>query len=274
MEEEVAMAASTPTSTSTPAPAPTLEQRAIKALTDEVGSSILASLVNETETAIATATNDAEVAEATALDAIASPDPVKARAVMEEAKFKVSRLRSLLPRLQERFGEAALQERYNAWVKEFDAFAPERDAAAEELRVIYTEITSKIVPLLIRIEQIDAKASRIALSKPVQYQDGRWLQKNVEMLARGIDGVGLHGHTIMKDLKLPNWENPSKLSWPLPSNIDWSTTVPIVAHPGGDWWKVQQAAVAQQRAEDAKRAEELVQEEGRTRNNPALWKRG
>ena len=48
----------------------------------------------------------------------------------------------------------------------------------------------------------------------------------VEMAARGITGIGLHGHSIMKDLKLPDFAEPTKLAWPPPT--------PCVSGPGCD----------------------------------------
>jgi hypothetical protein len=78
--------------------APTPEQKIVKAFTDEaIASNDLAVLVEETTAAIANAENDAEITKATALDPLQSPDPVKARATMEDAEFKATRLRNLLP---------------------------------------------------------------------------------------------------------------------------------------------------------------------------------
>ena len=77
----------------------------------------------------------------------------------------------------------------------------------------------------------------------------------------------------MQNLKLPDPEKPDELVWPRPTNYFSISMVPITKHPGGDWWQVKQAENARRRAEDEKRAEALVQEEGRIRNNPALWRR-
>src|ERR1700730_18529979 len=39
----------------------------------------------------------------------------------------------------------------------------------------------------------------------------------VEMAARGITGIGRHGLSIMTDLTLPDFGEPTKLAWPPPT---------------------------------------------------------
>src|ERR1035437_8264745 len=147
--------------------APTLEQKIVKALTDEaIASNDLAVLVEETTAAIAIAENDATVAEGAALDPLQSPDPVRARAVMVDARFRATRLRNLLPRLQARFEEVAEKERYASWVADFERIKPEVDVLAEEFRTTYTAFIAKIIPTLRRIEHINAEVSRLHQSKP------------------------------------------------------------------------------------------------------------
>jgi uncharacterized membrane protein YccC len=125
--------------------APTLEQHIVKALTDDtITSRDLGSLLTKTETAITTATNDAKVAEATALDPLASPDANKARATLGDARFKAERLRSLLPRLQTRYEEIADKEKYANWIIRYEALLPQHDALAEEIKTAYAEAVAKI----------------------------------------------------------------------------------------------------------------------------------
>jgi hypothetical protein len=66
--------------------------------------------------------------------------------------------------------------------------------------------------------------------------------------------------------------NQSRVSYP--SRNLTPTPLPFRPHPAGNWWREKQADAARRRAEDEKRAEELAQEGGRVRNNPALWKKG
>ena len=244
------------------APTPTLEQKIVKAFTDEtIASNDLANLLAETETAIAVADNDATVAEATALDPLQSPDPVKARAVMEDARFKADRLRSLLPRLQSRYEEMNKREVEAAWIVQYDALKPQRDALAEEVKTVYSAAVAKLVPVLSRIEHINAEVSRLHQSKPPRAykdDDGRWLNEIPPL----------------KLLALPNPDRPTELSWPPPANINYANITPILGNPGGDWWQATQAENARGRIEDEARAEALREEEARVRNDPKLWRRG
>src|SRR5471030_806817 len=102
----------------TTAKAPTFEEVLVDALTDyNINSNALYDLVEEAKTAITTATNDAAIAKAVALDPLQSPYADTARVAMEAARFKADRLRSLLPRLQERLTEVGNHEEYTAWLK-------------------------------------------------------------------------------------------------------------------------------------------------------------
>jgi hypothetical protein len=249
---------------------PTLEQRIVKALTDEtIAANDLAVLVEETTAAIAIAENDATVAEATALDPLQSPDPVKARAVMEDAKFRATRLRNLLPRLQERFDKVSLDEQYAAWRPQFEAIKAERDAANAKFRTAFTAFVADVVPQMLRLEQINAETSRVSAAKPTDAReangDGCWL-------ALGPEDQLIH--TIMQNLKLPDWEKPNALAWPQPVNYFSAGIVPIFQNPGANWHEVLAEENARGRIEDEARAAAMREEEGRVRNDPKLWKRG
>jgi hypothetical protein len=114
----------------------TLEHRIAEALSDNNISSLdVADLLNENEMAIAMADNDATVAEATALDPLQSPDLHKARATVEDAKFRATRLRTLLPRLG----------RHAKWASEYDRVKIKRDNAAKKIRELYPQMAAKLV---------------------------------------------------------------------------------------------------------------------------------
>ena len=72
----------------------TTEQRIIAALTNrDIKSDALASLIVDTEAAIAAAEKTAEAERAKALDPLQSPDADAAHAAMQSAEFAVRRLR-------------------------------------------------------------------------------------------------------------------------------------------------------------------------------------
>jgi hypothetical protein len=243
-------------------PTPTLEQKIVKAFTDEtIASNDLANLLAETETAIAIAENDATAAEATALDPLQSPDPVKARAVMEDARFKADRLRSLLPRLQSRYEEIIRREEEAAWNIRYEALKPQRDALAEKVKTVYAAFVAEYVPMLNKVELINAEVSKLCQSKPSRrYEDGD-------------DGKWLTDVPTLADLKLPDPDKPSQMAWPKPVSYFSPEIVPILGSPGSDWWKIQQEENAKRKATEEARAEALHAEEARVRNDPKLWKR-
>jgi hypothetical protein len=113
-----------------------------------------------------------------------------------------------------------------------------RDAAAEELKVIYPEFEAKLVGLLLRIEEVDREVRRVKSEKPFDAKeangDGRWLLET-ELVARGLDHFRIHDLQIMRDLKLPQFEAGAQLAWPPHRPIDWSSVAPVARHPGADW---------------------------------------
>jgi hypothetical protein len=218
----------------------TLEQRISAALADnnDIDSSVLATLIAETETAVTTADEAATTAHQLAFDLIASPDAGKARAAMEQAIFTRGRLRNVLPKLQQHFDDVLSQEEYAACVMQYEAIKIKRDAAAAELRTLYPEFAGKLVDLLLRIEVVDREVVRVRSAKPFDAKeangDGRWLVET-ELAARGLDHFGVHDLKILKDLALPSFTEPTKLAWPPHRPVDWSSVVPVFRHPGADW---------------------------------------
>ena len=156
----------------------TLEQRIAAALAGDIHSSALATLIAETEAATTAAEEAAIKSREQALDPIASPDPTKARAAMEQASFTRDRLRNVLPRLRERFEQVCLDEEYAAWLPQYEAIKAKRDAAHAKFRTAFTAFVADIVPQMARFEQINAETSRVSAAKPRRAReaanDGRW----------------------------------------------------------------------------------------------------
>jgi hypothetical protein len=128
------------------------------------------------------------------------------------------------------------------------------------------------VPLFREIEKLDLEVAAVSQAKPYhtrQSNNDNCHLRSVELTARGLNGFGTSfgfgtDHKIM-DIKLPHWQHPTELLWPPNRQLDYSHVVPVVKHPGADWWKTQEqdhgdkAATAerlnveQQQAEAAKR---------------------
>jgi hypothetical protein len=258
----------------------TIEQRITAALNNRAAKSdALAELIVETEAAIAAAEKGAEAERAKALDPMRSPDPAQARQAMEDAEFAVQRLRSVLPRLQQRHQQVAGAELYAEWGQQFDALIPRHKAAAERLRTIYQKVEAELIPALVEARAVDAEVRRVANAKPYHLaqsnNDGRKLP-TVECAARGLRGV-IPEFSLLQ-IKLPAFDKPNQLAWPpyeLPLAVQVAASmVPVASDPRsftGDWWQVQQeraqaAREQQQRAQQEQQAEALKNYRG-----PKWW---
>jgi hypothetical protein len=182
---------------------------------------------------------------------------------LKAAEFACERLQALLPRLKQRYQQVANQECYDRWATEFDQVLPRYDAAVEQFKAVYEEFEAKIIAALVEATAVDAEVQRIAACKPYDLPqtngDGRNLPK-VEFAARGITGVGLYGHSILRDMKLPAFADPNRLAWPPPQPnmaVEMAKQVEaITRHPGANWWKEAEArdrAAAEESRERAAR---------------------
>jgi hypothetical protein len=251
---------------------PTLEENLVDALTDHtIKSYALADLLDETEKAIITADNDAKIARAVALDPIQSPDAEAARVTMEAARFRADRLRSLLPRLQERVTQVGNHEEIMAWHERFDPLALKVEAAAAKLASVYAKVTAELVPLLAEIEKLDGEVTRVLASKP--HHASGYL-RSVELTARGLKDFSVYAHQIMK-MEFPDLNDQNKLLWPPNRQLDYSHTVPVFKHPGAEWWRTQEQDHAAKAAEAEQANSEQQQADAAKRetrfHNPSDW---
>jgi hypothetical protein len=97
-----------------------LEQRIASALSEEIASTDVATLITETEAAIVAADTTAKVEREKALDPVLSPDPAMARVAMEDASFTRDRLRTALPRLHARLKETQAAEYLARWEPQYE----------------------------------------------------------------------------------------------------------------------------------------------------------
>jgi hypothetical protein len=75
----------------------------------------------------------------------------------------------MLPRLKKHSIHIQYAEAHACWLETYEAVKAERDDAAEELKVLYPEVIAKLVGLLARIREIDAKIRRVNGTKPYAY---------------------------------------------------------------------------------------------------------
>jgi hypothetical protein len=246
-----------------------------------ITSGALATLIVETESAIAQAEQAAESERARALDPALSPDPAQARQAMEDARFAADRLRTMLPKLQAKYRQVAARETYAEWAATFDALIPRHTTATEKLRAIYTEFQDKLVEALTEAKQVDAEVRRVANAKPHHLPqangDGRNLP-TVELAARGLSSVN-QDFSIMQ-LKLPVFDEANQLAWPpyeVPLAVQVAAAmVPIATDPRRytDRWHEVQAERAQAAREQGQREQQERQAEADANfHGPRWWER-
>jgi hypothetical protein len=193
----------------------TLEERIAAALSDSITSPDLAALIAETEESIAVADTTAESERVKALDPIASPDPVKARAAMEDAAFTRDRLRTVLPRLHARLKQVKAEEYAARWEAEYEKVKVVRDELAAEMREVYPAAVAQLADLFARIAECDRECSRVDGTAAVG--ELRRLRR-VELAARGVEGLLQPDVYIAEMLRLPFfWRDSGPIyAWPPP----------------------------------------------------------
>ena len=224
-----------------------IERRIASALSSDVTSADIAALIGETEVAI---TSAAEAERAEALDPIVSPDAAKAHAAMTDAAFMRERLRSVLPRLQQRHQELAAAEYLSQWKGDFEVLKVKRDELAAEFREIYPTCVSKIIDVLNRIAANEVELSHLHQARP----SGVSLHLlGAELVARGLDNFTRDDPSIARELKLPDFEHSVRMAWP-PPPTSMGAAFAATMMPASDqrfsaeWWKEGEEGAARQRA--------------------------
>lgn len=237
-----------------------LETRIVAALRGGLSAAGLAVLTEETETAIAQAEVEAQAERGKALDPLSSPNPRQARAAMEDAAFRYERLRSLLPRLQARYEKVVAAEEGAEWKARYHLLKRERDALANELLEVYPQAVAQLANLFSRIAANNAKCHKLHQIRPAGV---RQHLSGAELKARELDRFSILAPEISKELKLPCWEDSSKLVWPLPQLPLAVSAAACVPSPsaGPKWFEGQRARAAAERSEAERTARYYAQEQ-------------
>jgi hypothetical protein len=142
-----------------------IEQRACFALTDAIDASTLHSLIDDVAAGINTAEQLAAVEKERALDPTQSPDPHEARQAAEDAAFMANRLRTILPRLQQRYTEQQQAEHTQAWRKRYTALQSERDQLSAEFET-YLPLAMQMANLFARADALDNRIRDLNVASP------------------------------------------------------------------------------------------------------------
>ena len=220
-----------------------LPERIAHALSSErITSHSLKQMLGELQKAITKANNDAEQAQARALDPTVT-DP-SARTACDDALYRRDRLQAALPQLQDRHQLVQQQERRARWIGRADSVSSQRDALACEFAEGYPDLIDKLVDLLQRIQAIDGQINRINGEAP-----------NTER--RRLTAIG---HSIPVNLKL--FTASGQQVWPRPTPVILPQDImPVLPGPGPNWWEVQAQRDRQRHAEAQRVANYYAQQE-------------
>jgi hypothetical protein len=147
-------------------------------------------------------------------------------------------LQAALAALQGRLQEQQAQEFSAQWHSEYAQVEAESHAVAAELSEVYRAAQSKLVDVLTRKQACDAKVGRINGTAPA----GVTLRlREVELVARNLDGFTRDEPSITKELRLPDWDQSNKLAWPRAQAtlglLVLQGMAAAVDHPGANWWQ-------------------------------------
>lgn len=254
-----------------------LEQQCVAALTAEPPPTLdqLLTLIAETEAGIIEAENDAEIAKAEFFDPILAPDIRVAQQRMESTQHTAARLRTLLPRLQDRAREVEAEAERQEWQTNSDLLADERNVLAKEFRQTYPAAVSTLVSLFARAANLDHRLSELHGRRPAGCK-GTLL--GVELTARNLTEFSRDQPSILgRDrLQLPDWTDSSRMAWPpreTPASVMIAEAVAAVHDPrrhSGDWAAALREENARRVAEEQQRIE---QEARRTTEDKAAYER-
>jgi hypothetical protein len=252
-----------------------LEQKVAKTLAANGGAKSaadIAALLTELEQAIVTADEAAKAAHERALDPLQSPDAAAGLRFKEQTAFRASRLRTLLPKLQQRYTVVLAHEEAAAARKRSEPLIVERNRLADELKSLLPTI-GQLADCFVKIAANNAALGRYHASLPAHV--GLFI-RGAEERARGIDRFTRDSPSILKDAILPGLDG--KMLWPPPrSEADVTMFAPPTFDPrhSPEWGlhRDQQNAEAEAKAAEAeKEREQAVEAFARERNMPMWWK--
>jgi uncharacterized protein (UPF0335 family) len=213
------------------------ERRISAALTDDRSASDLADLLQQTDWAVISAEEFAQLENEKALDVLQSPDPTEAMRSASSAAFLANRLRAMRPRLLARYQEIVAHEQVQEYLAKRDELKLERDTLEQELTEVYTRAAGEIVALFQRVNQFKRRAQQQLGNPP----------PGVHVL-QAIDGL-----RVLDNCVLPEFEHPDRNVWPPPSTFaaTFAQSMGVPPHPGAAWWREAEAKAAERQAEAA-----------------------
>jgi hypothetical protein len=250
------------------------EQKVSKALSANGSQTAaeIAALLDELETAISAATEAAKLQREASLDPSQMPNPVAARVAVEDAEFRVGRLKTLLPRLRQRYTVVVAHEEAAQARQRAAPLIAERDRLSDELRALLPYL-GKLADCFIRVTNNSNAINRLAATLPAH---ATIFIRDAELEARGLERFTRDSPSILKDAVLPGLDG--RMLWPPPRSV---AEVTAFAAPTYDprnspeWGLHRDQETARAEAAEiaaAKQAEEAAEQMARELNMPQWWK--
>jgi hypothetical protein len=163
---------------------------------------------------------------------------------MVDASFRCDRMKTLVPRLQQRLSEAFMREEAQQWIAERDQFEKAHLPALAEQRDAYDAAVQTIINFFARVEEFSAARGALLSRRPVHL--------GLENIADPAPSPSLLQNSHLFDLA-------GKQVWPDPAQVnklavEMATSVAMMA--GGDpeqyspnWWRAAQRRQAERRVE-------------------------
>ena len=235
----------------------------------------IASLLSELEAAVITAEDNAKLEHERSLDPSATPDPVAARQVAEDAAFRVGRLKTLLPRLRQRYQITLAEEQEaEAWDRAEPIIA-QRDALVQEFKEIYPEAVNKLLDLFEKMAESNEEIARFHRTLP----EGLLSTLNIreaEVEARKlVNGYTRDCPSLLKTVVLIHPRDGTRL-WPphSPGLSIFAQPVPYNPRHSPDWGLQLEQEQRQRDIDDeaaAKQRADETRERQRESGGPVWW---
>jgi hypothetical protein len=233
----------------------------------------IAGLLTELEQAIVTAEEAAKAAHEASLDPAKTPDPVAARHASENAAFRANRLKTLLPRLQQRYTAAVTREEAAAGRQKAAPILAQRDQIAAEFVQIYGECAAAIAELFQRAAANNTELNRLCQSLPANL--GLDLRE-AELVGRNLGQFTRDRPSVISGCVLMNYDG--RTLWPerrLPDPVMFEP-VPHNRRFSPEWGMVmdEENAAAEAKAIEAqKQREQAAADMARELNMPEWWRK-
>jgi hypothetical protein len=132
-----------------------------------------------------------------------------------------------------------------------------RDQAADKFSRQCPELLANLVGLMREADAVDQECMRVNSTAPGN--ERRLL--GVELHARGLTGYSSTQPSISASIRLPDYQRPDQMAWPVPqpdfaATFAQSMQVPRDIRHTADWWKAAEADAAERRQLAERRAAE------------------